>query len=125
MRPWQHVLDCLTGYLSLIDHFFDLSDDSVATPSFHDFLSHYSFNFGPSQNSCRSVKELWIFLSSWGDTPTFSTPDLSFPEKLNLSLCSDKATSLLGWSPRLDFEESIKYTINWYHKFANQECICL
>jgi CDP-glucose 4,6-dehydratase len=105
-RPWQHVLEPLSGYLWLAAQ---LSRSSAASP-----LAS-AFNFGPSLTSNRSVAELVEELikhwpGTWEDE---SNPNAAHEATL-LNLAVDKAQHLLGWRPVWGFEETIKQTVDWY-----------
>ena len=103
VRPWQHVLEPLGGYLLLAAKLS--SDASVAT----------SFNFGPGPEANRSVRDLTEEIlkhrqGSWGDV---SAPGaLHEATLLNLSIA--KARKILGWTPRWDFVTTVEKTISWY-----------
>lgn len=103
IRPWQHVLDCLNGYLMLVDSI--IGDNSAG-----------AWNFGPVENQSKTVSDvaniagaIWAVKTSWendfGNHPH---------EASTLVLNSDKARTLLGWSDKLSFEESVEWTTNWY-----------
>lgn len=103
-RPWQHVLEPLSGYLWLAA---SLSENHPELAS--------AFNFGPSLTSNRTVAELVAELlkhtgGKWIDA---SDPNaLHEASKLNLS--TDKAFHLLQWKPVWSFEETIAQTAAWY-----------
>lgn len=104
-RPWQHVLEPLGGYIRLAERLIE-SDD----PQFQD-----AFNFGPSADAERTVRELveeslqhWP--GSWTDVSRTNQPH----EAGRLALCIDRARTRLGWSPRWDFRRSVRETIDWY-----------
>jgi len=110
VRPWQHVLEPLYGYLLL-------GSKLVEDPSYSG-----AWNFGPLPESCRTVKELVeCFLSAWGSGrwEDLSAEQGSSPrEARSLLLAWDKAFHLLGWRPRWDFEEAVRRTGNWYRRLA-------
>ena len=104
-RPWQHVLDCLSGYLWLGARLAD--DESFAS----------AFNFGPESESQRPVIELVEnFLQhwpgEWRDTSDANAPQ----EAVTLSLAIDKARQQLGWQPVWDFSTSVQHAARWYHQ---------
>ncbi len=104
-RPWQHVLDCLSGYLWLGARLDD--DDSLAD----------AFNFGPEPEAQRPVCELVEqFLQhwpgEWNDTSDNNAPH----EAATLSLAIDKACQQLGWQPVWDFATTVQRTARWYHQ---------
>jgi len=107
-RPWQHVLEPLSGYLMLAARLANVSTDRMA-----DFCS--PFNFGPNLSSNQTVAELvqemvrhWP--GSWEDQSDPNAPHEA--GKLNLS--TDKAFHLMGWKPKWDFAEAIEKTAVWY-----------
>ena len=113
-RPWQHVLDPLSGYLWLAT--------CLDKPQLRPFdISHFTsaFNFGPNLSGNRSVADLVTEVlkhlpGSWEDK---SDPNAVHEAKL-LSLSIDKAFHLLGWKPVWEFEKAIQSTVNWY-RIAN------
>lgn len=109
-RPWQHVLEPLSGYLWLAAV---LSEPSLRPFSAELFAS--AFNFGPSLESNRSVVELVTeVLKHWdGRWEDKSDPNAVHEAKL-LNLATDKAFHLLGWKPVWNFEKVIAATIQWY-----------
>lgn len=107
-RPWQHVLEPLSGYLWLGAHLGQ-----------SERLHGEAFNFGPDQKVNQSVAELIsLFLSYWGDDKWEIMENQSTKkESTLLKLSCDKALHLLGWHPVLSFEESIRLTAEWYREF--------
>lgn len=106
-RPWQHVLEPLSGYLWLASRL--LTDSPTSSP-----LAS-AFNFGPPLMSNRTVAELVHgFLrhleGSWIDG---SEPDAPH-EASKLNLSTDKAFHLLGWHSTWDFETTVIKTLQWY-----------
>ena len=112
-RPWQHVLEPLSGYLWLAANM--ASPELMRLP--HGEISG-SFNFGPTPQSNRTVVEIVEEIlkhvpGSWVDA---STPN-SVHEAGKLNVTIDKAFHLLGWSPTWDFQSAIKKTVDWYTGF--------
>jgi CDP-glucose 4,6-dehydratase len=112
IRPWQHVLDPLAGYLTLASHL--LSDRAA------NFAE--GWNFGPDQQAAVDVRTLAdAICDEWGP----GGPELridaepsGLPEAQVLKLDSTKALARLGWRPRLSLEHAIRLTIDWYRAFA-------
>ena len=108
-RPWQHVLEPLSGYLWL--------GACLAKPQLSPFNSQLAsgFNFGPALSSNRTVAELvQEILKHWpGRWDDKSDPKAVHEAKL-LNLATDKAYHFLNWSPVWSFSETIAQTSNWY-----------
>lgn len=103
VRPWQHVLDPLAGYIKLAEK-LAVSDQ---------YASEY--NFGPEAKDQRTVKDLIeTSLKNWPGT----WQDVSSPDQLHeanlLSLTIEKARSELNWHPHWGFETAVSKTIDWY-----------
>jgi CDP-glucose 4,6-dehydratase len=110
-RPWQHVLECLGGYMMLGAKLMDPVPRN-AKPYCE------AFNFGPPVASNKNVKELVErIIACWGGG---SWQDVSSQHALHeaflLSISIDKAHHTLGWYPKLDFNETIHQTVEWYKK---------
>ena len=105
-RPWQHVLDCLGGYLLL--------GSKLATAGKNPRFAT-AFNFGPPAASNRTVGELVTeALKTWpGEWTTHADPH-ALHEAALLHLATDKAAQWLRWFPVWDFEETVRHTMNWY-----------
>ena len=106
-RPWQHVLEPLSGYLWL--------GAKMSTSRQNNFATYDCFNFGPSLDSNQAVIELvrrmiCVMGGTWRDDSPKDQPHEA--SRLNLSI--DKAFHVLGWSPLWDFDESIRETAEWY-----------
>jgi CDP-glucose 4,6-dehydratase len=107
-RPWQHVLEPLSGYLAL--------GARLAATSTGDAQQLASaFNFGPALSSNRSVADLvQELLKHWpGEWSDRSDPN-AVHEATLLNLATDKAFHLLAWAPVWSFEETIAETVTWY-----------
>lgn len=109
VRPWQHVLDCLSGYLRL--------GEWLISESFRDSKDR-AFNFGPVAESQRSVAELVeqifeFWPGRWEDSSNPKAPH----EAGRLAVSIDRASSVLGWSPTWHFSEAVRETAQWYRMF--------
>lgn len=105
VRPWQHVLDPLKGYLMLGAM---LAKDPVRYAT--------GFNFGPAPEDERNVREMAeLAIEIWGEG-SYETPELkkSLHEAGLLKLAIDKAKRELNWEPRFDSAEAVEWTIDWY-----------
>ncbi|MEQ1672383.1 MAG: CDP-glucose 4,6-dehydratase [Hyphomicrobium sp.] len=107
-RPWQHVLDCVAGYLAFIEFLQSRAD--AAPPC---------LNFGPKPGSDLTVAEIaeeigrhlasgGAWRQAQGDTP---------PEKQVLRLDVSLAREVLGWNSKLEIAETIQWTADWYRAF--------
>lgn len=106
IRPWQHVLDCLQGYISLVNEMLNKSFSG-------------QWNFGPSLSDRYTVSDLVeAFSEHWFEgTPVESwqkSEELGFPESTYLLLDSTKARNALNWNDQLSFSDSVKWTTDWY-----------
>ena len=113
-RPWQHVLEPLSGYLWL----GALLTGTVKLPRVPDALAvSNAFNFGPWLEANRSVKDLVTeMLKHWpGDWRDASQPGAVHEAGL-LNLAIDKAWHMLGWQPVWNFAENVQATARWYHQ---------
>jgi len=109
-RPWQHVLEPLSGYLWLAAV---LSQPSLRPYDSELFAS--AFNFGPGLDSNHTVGEMVAeVLKHWpGQWEDHSDPNAVHEAKL-LNLAIEKAHHLLGWKPVWSFEKAIEATVEWY-----------
>jgi CDP-glucose 4,6-dehydratase len=113
-RPWQHVLEPLSGYLWLgaalcrTEHpAFRLPPDSYAS----------AFNFGPALSSNRTVAELvQEILKHWPGQWHDESDPRAVHEASLLNLATDKAYHLLGWQPVWNFSETLARTVSWYRE---------
>ncbi len=108
IRPWQHVLEPLSGYLQLA------AEAANARGKRPELMSAY--NFGPGRSSERTVEELVeLVIKCWGSGSWKHTKESEAAhEAVYLKLSTDKAWHLLGWRTVWDFETSVRHTINWY-----------
>lgn len=110
VRPWQHVLEPLAGYLALAERLWS-SDDPVYQSA---------FNFGPDPKDARSVGDLVTeALRHWPGNWADISPTDPVHEAGLLSLDPSKSETLLGIKPHWTFEEAIQRTIKWYRAVAD------
>jgi CDP-glucose 4,6-dehydratase len=103
IRPWQHVLDCLNGYVTLIEQMISIGQSG-------------EWNFGPDPDEKHTVIEvIERFSEKIGQKNPIWTHDKNqHPHEANyLLLNSEKARNALNWKDYLDFELSIDWTANW------------
>ena len=104
IRPWQHVLDSLGGYLWLMEK-LELNEN----------LSGEAFNFGPLIEQDINVELLVKRLANnWGRDAKFIIKNSNINESDFLKVDSNKAYQILGWKPVFSFNESLEMTSNWY-----------
>jgi CDP-glucose 4,6-dehydratase len=101
VRPYQHVLECLRGYLLL------------AEKQYTDRSMEGAYNFGPDDESCVTTGTLAdIFCSAWGQGASWVTENNDGPHEANfLKLDCSKAKSVLGWKPRWDIKTAVQKVI--------------
>ncbi|RTE07972.1 CDP-glucose 4,6-dehydratase [Paenibacillus whitsoniae] len=112
IRPWQHVLEALGGYLLLAEKVWENKDLSGA------------WNFGPSPSAETAVVNVASKLVQfWGQSRSKVIYDtLENPhEAMTLKLDSTKAHFLLNWKPRLTLDESLKWIVDWHRQYLQQE----
>lgn len=110
IRPWQHVLDCLHGYLLLVDSMVAQGTQG-------------EWNFGPNHLEKHLVSEVIEgFSQHYGvsGSPWMLDQGTHPKESDFLLLNSAKARSQLGWMDQLDFHKTLKWTAYWYRHFAEQ-----
>lgn len=110
VRPWQHVLEPLSGYLTLAEHLW------TAGP-----LAWEGWNFGPDLRGERTVQEVAASAcSAWGrdDLLSIVEDDAQPHEAGLLKLDSTKARTCLGWRPTWSFEAGVARTVEWYRSFG-------
>lgn len=113
-RPWQHVLDPLSGYLQL-----------AARIGSGDTQLCEAWNFAPSSEDVRTVGDMAdAVIRNWG-SGSWTSPNLDRPhEARTLQISAEKARTALGWRPRWSFESAVEQTVSWYardHRGASAE----
>lgn len=109
IRPWQHVLEPISGYLALAAKMLGGNDPAWCT----------GWNFGPQVEDQATVGELVErFCKAWGDGKWKDVSDLSQPhEAAVLRLSIDKAVRELNWRPRWNLSQAVERTARWYRRF--------
>ncbi len=109
-RPWQHVLEPLSGYLLLAEKLWKGEAQSA-------------WNFGPGPDDVKPVSWVVDCLSqAWGPDAKWSIAEGDHPHEATfLSLDASKARQSLNWYPRLDLATALQWTVSWYKGWLNAE----
>ncbi|HAZ10385.1 MAG TPA: CDP-glucose 4,6-dehydratase [Candidatus Omnitrophica bacterium] len=112
VRPWQHVLDPLFGYLLLARNLYEDRPEFIG-----------GWNFGPDNKNSKPVE--WVVSSlvkKWGRTAFWEIEKKkTFNESHCLMLNSSKARARLGWQPQWNLETALTKTIDWYKAYYNNQ----
>jgi CDP-glucose 4,6-dehydratase len=112
-RPWQHVLDCLAGYLLLGQKLLEARRECAV-----------AWNFGPGQEDNRTVADvLGLLKSHWPELVWEQAKDSQAHEATLLYLDSTKAKNILNWRPVWNIEQALKATTDWYRQFHAHRAI--
>lgn len=114
VRPWQHVLEPLHGYMLLGERLLKGEKDFCT-----------SFNFGPEMNDTASVNEMCILAkNSWSDINAEFIEDKAKKHEAGLlKLDISKAREKLGWVPKWDSKKSTSVTVNWYKNYYQKQAV--
>lgn len=108
IRPWQHVLDPLSGYLLLAEKLYRKGSEFAQ-----------AWNFGPSEDRGKPVA--WIvekLVSLWGDNSHFEIDNSEHPHEVTcLKLDISKAKTVMDWNPNLDIHKALDWTVFWYKQY--------
>ena len=110
-RPWQHVLEPLSGYLNLAVCLYN-------EPEFHG----ESFNFGPKTIQNHSVKDLVVEMTRYWNRVSWKDISINHQgpyESGLLKLNCDKALFYMNWHSVMDFKETVRFTAEWYRNYYN------
>jgi CDP-glucose 4,6-dehydratase len=109
IRPWQHVLEPLSGYLTVASRMLESDDAGLCS----------GWNFGPRAEDEATVHELvQMLLDAWGEARWEYTKDTNQPREDHvLRLSTDKAERELGWHTRWSIEKTARRTVEWYRSF--------
>ena len=114
IRPWQHVLDPLYGYLLLLMKLYKKQ-----------IISGSSFNFGPNKSSNKSVSEVINLINKNFDNSVKIIKKKNnlrkYKESKVLMLNSDKSKKMLRWKSKYNLEQSIKLTSTWFKQFNDKK----
>lgn len=110
IRPWQHVLDCLYGYLLLGEKLLQGQKEYAD-----------AWNFGPESDGARTVSQMLEILGEeWPGLQWHRTRDAHPHEASLLQLDSSKARTTLGWKPAWTVRETLSATARWYRSFMEE-----
>jgi len=108
-RPWQHVLDLNAGYLMYIERLMDQPD-----------MTPLSMNFGPPPGPSATVGAITDkMMAALGHDMDPDVEPSKLKEKTLLSVDATLAREVLGWSARLDVDDAVRITADWYGAFLN------
>lgn len=111
IRPWQHVLEPLAGYIALAEHLLGDDRSRYAT----------AFNFGPADDDAQPVG--WIvekMVDFWGGDASWALdPDPGVHEAGYLKLDASRARAELDWRPRLHLETALHWLVDWYKQWQS------
>jgi CDP-glucose 4,6-dehydratase len=114
VRPWQHVLDALHGYLTLAARLLNANQPEDCR----------GWNFGPLPGNELPVREMAeLFLRYWPGGRLVDASDSSQPHEAHiLRLSIDQAMWRLGWKPRWDVAQAVAATARWYQAYFGGSC---
>lgn len=119
IRPWQHVLEPLSGYLLLAQKLYEEGADFAE-----------GWNFGPNDTDAKPVQ--WVVESltrAWGEGASWKLDGMEHPHEAHyLKLDCSKAKSLLNWAPRWTLEQTVQQICIWHKAFqvgADMQALCL
>lgn len=111
-RPWQHVLEPLSGYLVLAQHLYEEGNTFAE-----------GWNFGPKDDDCRPVN--WILdkmVSFWGEGANWQLDENENPHEANfLKLDCSKAATRLKWHPQWRLEQTLQRIVEWHRAWLQRE----
>jgi CDP-glucose 4,6-dehydratase len=112
IRPWQHVLDCLHGYLLLAERIIN-GEKKFSR----------AWNFGPTKKSSKTVISVVEEFNKYFPELQVNISEIKNHESSILQLDSSDARKYLNWVPILDFKDCISYTSLWYKEFITSQKI--
>ena len=111
IRPWQHVMEPLLGYLNLAQNLFEKGNDFAK-----------AYNFGPDSDAQENVETLTkIFIEKIGFGAYEINANYDLHEAGILMLNNNRAKKELNWQPKLSFAETISWTADWYKNYLENK----
>ncbi len=114
IRPWQHVLEPLSGYILLAQKLFEVGQSYAE-----------AWNFGPDDSDARPVK--WIvehLIQRWAGSQGYQLEESQQPHEANyLKLDCSKAKTHLNWAPRWSLETAIEKIVDWSQRYQKGESV--
>lgn len=112
IRPWQHVLEPLNGYLCLAEQLWMYGSKFAQ-----------AWNFGPTNEDAKTVSWIVEYLTSyWGEGTRWELDPAQHPHEDNyLKLDCSKAKSLLGWAPKLRLATALEWIVEWYRGYQQNK----
>lgn len=111
VRPWQHVLEPLSGYMKLAQALYECGKDYVG-----------GWNFGPKEEDARNVA--WIvnhLVKKWDDGASWQQDQQAHPHEAHyLKLDTSKAKTKLDWQPQWSIETTLNLIVDWYKAYQNR-----
>jgi len=113
VRPWQHVLEPLSGYLTIAKELFNANDQSYSS----------AWNFGPSEESVTTVQELAnLLVASWGSGEVKVDSSSEQPHEAGLlKLDCSKSKFYLKWSGKWSVKKAVQKTVEWHQDFEKDQ----
>jgi CDP-glucose 4,6-dehydratase len=110
VRPWQHVLEPLSGYLMLAERLYDGREAEA-------------WNFGPADDDVRPVGQLLDSLAGiWGEGASWQSDANDHPHEAGLlRLDSSKARMVLGWQPKFNIDQALGRVVRWHRAWLSGE----
>lgn len=112
IRPWQHVLEPLSGYLTLAEQVYK------NPKQYSD-----SYNFGPSENDAKPVRYILDYMKEhWGSDANWKADEGNHPHEAHyLKLDISKAKTYLNWHPRWSLHQALNATIEWHKAWLDKQ----